>query len=199
MTMPNSSLAKLECLASIGLLAALASSATLAQQNVADTVVTNGKILTVDGNFRIVQALAIQDGRIVARGTSEEITRYAGSSTRIINVAGATVIPGLIDNHFHFTRGADTWHEQARFEGVGSRRDALAILAAKAASVPAGGWIMVQGGWTPRQFADAPGGFTLAELDGAAPKNLLFVQEGYAVVYANSLALRAVGLDPAEG
>jgi len=58
---------------------------------------------------------------------------------------------------------------------------------------------MVQGGWTPRQFADAPGGFTLAELDGVAPKNPLFVQEGYAVVYANSLALRAVGLDPAEG
>ena len=58
---------------------------------------------------------------------------------------------------------------------------------------------MAQGGWTPRQFADAPGGFTLAELDGVAPKNPLFVQEGYVVVYANSLALRAVGLDPAEG
>ena len=200
MNMPNGSLAKLKCLAaSIGLLAALASSATLAQQNVADTVVTNGKILTVDAGFRIVQALAIKDGRIVARGTNEEIARYAGSSTRIINVAGATVTPGLIDNHFHFTRGADTWHEQARFEGVGSRRDALAILAAKAASVPAGGWIMVQGGWTPRQFADAPGGFTLAELDGVAPKNPLFVQEGYSVVYANSLALKAVGLDPADG
>ena len=109
------------------------------------------------------------------------------------------MIPGLIDNHFHFTRGADTWHEQARFEGVGSRREALAILAAKASSVPAGGWIMVQGGWTPRQFADAPGGFTLAELDGVAPKNPLFVQEGYSVVYANSLALKAVGLNPADG
>ena len=58
---------------------------------------------------------------------------------------------------------------------------------------------MVQGGWTPRQFADAPGGFTLEELDGVAPKNPLFVQEGYSVVYANSLALKAVGLDPAGG
>src|SRR4029077_10795785 len=69
----------------------------------------------------------------------------------------------------------------------------------KAASLPAGGWIMVQGGWTPRQFADAPGGFTLAELDAVAPKNPLFVQEGYSVVYANSLALKAVGLSPADG
>jgi predicted amidohydrolase YtcJ len=182
----------------IGLLTALTIPAAFAQQNV-DTIITNGKILTVDANFRIVQGLAINDGRIVARGTSREIARYAGPRTRVIDVAGATVIPGLIDNHFHFTRGADTWHEQARFEGVSSRRDALAILAAKAASMPAGGWIMVQGGWTPRQFADAPGGFTLAELDRVAPKNPLFVQEGYSVVYANSLALKAVGLDPAEG
>ncbi len=69
---------KLKCLAaSIGVLAALAIIPLLAQQN-ADTVVTNGKILTVDAGFRIVQALAIKDGRIVARGTSEEIARYAG-------------------------------------------------------------------------------------------------------------------------
>ena len=58
---------------------------------------------------------------------------------------------------------------------------------------------MVQGGWSPQQFADAPGGFTLAELDGAAPRNPLFVQQGYSIVYANTLALRAVGLDPKDG
>ena len=183
-----------------GLLAALASPA-LAQQNV-DTVVTNGKILTVDAGFRIVQALAINDGRIVARGTREDIARYAGPRTRVIDVAGATVIPGLIDNHFHFTRGVDTWHQQSRFEGVDSRREALRILATKVAGLPPGDWVMVQGGWTPRQFADArggPTGFTLQELDGVAPNNPLFVQEGYSVVYANSLALKAVGLNPADG
>jgi predicted amidohydrolase YtcJ len=181
-----------------GLVAALAGAAALAQQNV-DTVITHGKILTVDEGFRTVEALAIDDGRIVASGTSAEIARYAGASTKTIDVAGATVIPGLIDNHFHLTRAAETWRNQARFEGVDSRREALAVLAAKAASLRAGEWIMVQGGWTPRQFADAPGGFTLAELDQAAPNNPLFVQEGYSQVYANSLALKAVGLDPADG
>jgi len=182
----------------VAVLAALASSGALAQRTV-DTIVTHGKILTVDAGFTVVEALAIDGGRIVARGTTAEMARYAGRNTKIIDVAGATVVPGLIDNHFHFTRGADTWHQQARFEGVSSRREALAILARKAAGLPAGGWIMVQGGWTPRQFADAPGGFTLAELDGAAPNNPLFVQEGYSVVYANSLALKAVGLNPADG
>jgi len=180
------------------LLALVTTSGALAQQ-AADTIVTRGKILTVDAAFRTVEALAITNGRIVATGSSAEIARYAGKNTKVIDVAGATVIPGLIDNHFHFTRGVETWHEQARFEGVDSRREALRILAAKATSLKPGHWIMVQGGWTPRQFADAPGGFTLAELDAAAPMNPLFVQEGYSVVYANSLALKAVGLNPAEG
>ena len=181
-----------------GIIAALTGAGVWAQQKV-DTVVTNGKILTVDADFRVVEALAINEGRIVARGTSAEMARYAGPNARIIDVKGATVIPGLIDNHFHFTRAVERWHQQARFEGVSSRHEALRILATKAASRKPGEWIMVQGGWTPRQFADAPGGFTLEELDGVAPKNPLFVQEGYNVVYANSLALKAVGLNPADG
>jgi len=185
-------------LASLAVLTVIASSAALAQSNV-DTIVTNGKILTVDAGFRIVQALAINDGRIVASGTREEVARYAGPKTQTIDVGGKTVIPGLIDNHFHLTRAVDTWHRQARFEGVDSHRKAIEILAAKAAAMAPGEWIFVQGGWTPRQFADAPGGFTLEELDRAAPRNPLFVQEGYSVVYANSLALKAVGLDPADG
>lgn len=182
-----------------GVLLALLISAGVRAQQTADTIVTHGKILTVDASFRTVEALAITNGRIVATGTSADIARYAGRNTRVIDVGGATVIPGLIDNHFHFTRAVDTWHEQARFEGVDSRREALRILAARAASLRPGDWIMVQGGWTPRQFADAPGGFTLDELDTAAPGNPLFVQEGYSVVYANSLALKAVGLNPADG
>lgn len=182
----------------LGLLAILTTAGALAQQP-ADTIVTHGKVLTVDSAFSIVEALAITNGRIVAAGTSTQIARYGGKNTKVIDVEGKTVIPGLIDNHFHFTRGVETWHEQARFEGVDTRREALRILAAKAASLKPGDWIMVQGGWTPRQFADAPGGFTLEELDSAAPKNPLFVQEGYATVYANSLALKAVGLNPADG
>ena len=184
-------------------LAVLTVRGALAQQpadiQAADTILSRGKILTVDAAFRSVESLAISNGRIVATGTNTDIARYTGKNTRVIDLAGATVIPGLIDNHFHFTRGVATWHQQARFEGIDSRREALQILSAKSASLKPGDWIMVQGGWTPRQFADAPGGFTLEELDRAAPKNPLFVQEGYSVVYANTLALKAVGLNPAEG
>jgi predicted amidohydrolase YtcJ len=138
-------------------------------------------------------------GGLVAALTSAEMARYAGAKTKTIDVAGATVVPGLIDNHMHFTRGVERWHTQVRFEGVDSRREALERLRAKAASLPPGAWVMVQGGWTPRQFKDWGEGFTLADLDAVAPKNPLFVQEGYGVVYANSLALKAVGLNPADG
>lgn len=182
----------------VGLFVACFSTAVFAQQNI-DTVLTNGKILTVDASFSVVEALAINDGQIIARGTNVEMTRFAGPDTQLIDAKGATVIPGLIDNHFHFTRAVERWHQQTRFEGVDTHREALNILAAKAASLAPGDWIMVQGGWTPKQFADAPGGFTLEELDRVAPVNPLFVQEGYSAVYANSLALQAVGLNPAEG
>ena len=65
----------------IGILSALTSGAALAQSNV-DTVVTNGKILTVDADFAVVEALAIDEGRIVARGTSADIARYAGPTRK---------------------------------------------------------------------------------------------------------------------
>ena len=183
----------------VPLLVALAPCGAVLAQPPADAVVTNGKILTVDAAFTTAEALAIDDGRIVAVGTSADLRRYVGADTQVIDVRGATVIPGLIDNHFHFARAVQRWHLQARLDGVDSRREALRILAAKAAASPAGQWVMVQGGWSPQQFVDAPGGFTLEELDAAAPDNPLFVQQGYAVVYANSRALTAVGLDPKDG
>jgi predicted amidohydrolase YtcJ len=170
-----------------------------AAQPAADVVLVGGKILTVDTDFSVVAALAIEDGRIVAVGTDDDVRRYVGAATEVIQLGGATVVPGLIDNHFHFARAVQRWHLQARLDGIDSRREALRILADKAAASPEGQWVMVQGGWSPQQFADAPGGFTLAELDAAAPRNPLFVQQGYSVVYANSLALRAVGLDPKDG
>jgi predicted amidohydrolase YtcJ len=122
---------------------------SLAVAQSADTLITHGKILTVDSRFRTVEALAIKDGRIIATGTSAQIARRAGKNTQVIDVAGATVILGLIDNHMHFTRAVERWHTQVRFEGVDSRREALRLLAAKAASLKPGDWIMVQGGCAP--------------------------------------------------
>ena len=128
----------------------------------------------------------------------EEVSRYAGAKTQVINVAGRTVIPGLIDNH-PSTCAADTWHRQARSKASTraekrSRFLRPRPLARRSATGSSGAGRLDTA--TVRRRA---GGFTLEELDQAAPRNPLFVQEGYSVVYANSLALKAVGLNPAEG
>jgi len=165
----------------------------------ADTVLLGGKVLTVDASFSIAQAIAIKGSRIIAVGDDAAVSSFIDESTRVIELQGKTVIPGLIDNHMHFIRAAQRWNLQARIDGVNSRKRALEIIAAKAASMQPGEWVMVQGGWRENQFADEPGGFTLEELDAAVPNNPLFLQITYQTVYANTLALEAVGVSPSEG
>src|SRR4029450_6281625 len=70
-----------------------------------DTILFNGKIITVDDQFSIAQAVAVRGARIVAVGTNQNITRLAGSNTQRIDLRGRSVIPGLIDNHAHFQEG----------------------------------------------------------------------------------------------
>ena len=70
-------------------------------QDVPDTVFVNGKVLTVNEDFSVVEALAVSGNKISALGTSEEISALAGVSTRVIDLDGKTLIPGLIDNHNH--------------------------------------------------------------------------------------------------
>ncbi len=173
--------------------------ATAAFAQTADHILVNGKIVTVDDQFRTTEAIAIRGERIVAVGANDEVRATAGSQTKVTDLAGKTVIPGLIDNHVHFTRALQQWHRQARIDGVRTRAEALEIIARKAASMPPGEWMMVQGGWSQGQFADRKGGFTLQELDAAAPKNPLYIQQTYRTVYANSQALEAAGLSPADG
>ena len=105
-------------------LALMLSAATpaAAQTPVADTILVNGKIVTVDDRFTVAEALAIRDRRIVAVGTNAEIGKLKGPQTRTIELAGRTVIPGLIDNHSHWIRAAE--HNELRFDGVTTRKRA---------------------------------------------------------------------------
>ena len=88
-------------------------------------------------------------------GDAESVEVLIGPSTRVIDLEGKTVIPGLIDNHMHFIRGVQNWHIQARIDGITSRAEALNIIAKKAASMAPGEWLTVQGGWSEVQFTDA--------------------------------------------
>ena len=159
-----------------------------AAANPPDTIFYNGKILTVDPQFSVAEAIAISDGRIVAVGSNAEILELTEGQTKQCDLEGHTVIPGLIDNHMHYMRGASRWRFEARIDGVTSRKKALNIISQRAKDIEPGQWVFVLGGWNEQQFSDAPGGFTTEELDAAAPNNPVFIQKSYSKAYMNSLA-----------
>jgi predicted amidohydrolase YtcJ len=160
----------------------------------ADLVLTNGKIVTVDERFTIAQAIAVKGERIVAVGTNQDISRLAGPNTRRIDLRGRAVIPGLIDNHMHLLRAATTWQLELRFDGIYTRKQAIEMIRARSAAVGAGQWVFNIGGWATAQFADEAKAFTREELDRIAPNNPVALQESYYQVFLNSRGLEAFGI-----
>jgi predicted amidohydrolase YtcJ len=171
---------------------ALISTAVFAAE-MADTILVGGKIVTVDDRFTIAQAVAIRGQRIVAVGANADIRKLAGGATKVIELRGRTVIPGLIDNHSHWIRAAE--HDELRFDGVTTRKEALALLSARVRAARPGEWIAVLGGWAEQQFTDDPRGFPLDELDRIAPNNPVVIQAVYIHSYLNSAALTAAKID----
>ena len=170
----------------------------------ADQILINGKIVTVDDRFTIAQALAIKGERIVAVGNNTEINKLKSATTRVIDLKGRTVIPGLIDNHAHYMRAAEYWNREVRLDGVTDHKHALELIAAKVRQSKPGEWVLALGGWSEEQFTDEKRGFTKAELDEVAPGNPVVMQLIYFRIYANSAALKALGVetkttDPTRG
>ena len=167
---------------------------SLAVRVPAEVVLTNGKILTVDKDFSIQEAVAITAGRLVAVGSDGEIRRWTGPHTRVINLGGRTVIPGLIDSHIHATLAGLSWDSELHWELTQSLAEGLRQIAAATKTKPAGTWIVVGGGWVPTQFAERrfP---TRADLDAVAPKHPVYVQYLRQGALLNTAALAVIGIN----
>src|SRR5215213_3264143 len=161
----------------VSLVAVLAGWPAAAGAQTAEKIFVNGKIVTVDDRFTIAQALAVRGQRIMAVGENGEIEKLRGPATEIIDLNGRTVIPGLIDNHSHWIRAAE--HNELRFDGVTTRKRAIALLTERVRAAKPGEWIAVLGGWSEEQFTDEERGFPLAELDAIAPNNPVVLQSVY--------------------
>jgi len=172
---------------------AIALAAAPAAAQAPDTILVNGKILTVDAQFSTREALAIRDGRIVAVGTSADIRKLAGRETRVIDVQGRTVIPGLIDSHLHAIRAAQTFSTEVNWIGASSLTEALGRISEAARTMKPGAWLIVAGGWNVQQFKEnrRP---TQAELVAAAPNNPVYVQLGYGWAMLTPLAYKALNI-----
>jgi predicted amidohydrolase YtcJ len=166
-----------------------------AQLPAPDLILSNGKIITVDERFTVAQAVAVRGDRIVAVGTTPEIARLAGSTTKKIDLKGKAVVPGLIDNHMHLLRAGATWTQELRWDGVESRKRAVESIRARAKAVGPGAWVYNIGGWAHQQFSDDPRPFTREELDEIAPANPVALQESYYQVFLNTRALQAFGIE----
>ena len=176
----------------LALLVAAAFTGTATAQN-ADTLVVNGKVITVDDKESVVEALAIRDGRIVATGTSAAMRKLAGPNTRTIDVQGRTVIPGLIDSHLHAIRAALSFSTEVNWIGARSIEEALGRIRKAAQTKPRGSWLIVAGGWNEQQFAERRRP-TQAELEAAAPENPVYVQLGYGWAVLTDDGLRALNI-----
>jgi len=152
--------------------------ATPAFAQTADTVLFNGKVVTVDREFSVREAIAIADGRVLATGTSAAMKKLAGNRPKMIDLGGRTVIPGLTDGHIHGIRAALTFGSEVNWIGVPSLKEALAKITEAAKAQAPGSWIVVAGGWTEEQFAEKRRP-TPQEIAQAAPNNPVYIQHLY--------------------
>lgn len=152
-----------------------------------DRILLGGNILTVDAAFGRAEAVAIRGERIVATGTSEEVRALAGPSTRIDDLAGRTVIPGLIDTHAHVEM-AGLLRFTVDFAGVSTMDEAVERVAAHARGLPAGGWVLGQM-WHPQSQLAEKRFPTRVDLDRAAPDHPVYLPVGhYALLNSRALA-----------
>ena len=173
----------------------------------ADMVLYNGKILTANtedpADFRVAQAISIYDGKFVVVGTNQEALATAGPKTHKIDLAGKTVIPGMIETHLHIHGMSVSHHMKGKSlsdtDGPlqGRREDVLEQIRSIAAAKKPGEWIVTAVRIITPGEARGGGGaggvgsavLTLAELDSAAPNNPVLIGGGYFPSQVNTKAI----------
>jgi predicted amidohydrolase YtcJ len=158
-----------------------------------DTVLINGKVVTVDERFSVQEAVAVQGSTIAAVGKTAEIRKLAGPKTRVIDLQGRTVIPGLIDSHLHGIRAGLSFTTEVNWIGASSVDDALGRIRQGSRNMKPGSWLIVAGGWNVNQFKEKRRP-TRAEVDAAAPNNPVYVQQGYGWAMMNAAAYKVLNI-----
>ncbi len=163
-------------------------------QPMADLILLNGKIVTVNDDFAIASALAVKGDEIIAVGSDREIEELAGDQTQVINLQGKTVVPGLIDAHAHPEQASlSEVHEE--IPDPHSINELLEWIRYQASIKKEGEWILhPKLFYTRMQDLRQP---TLAELDDAAPHNPVFLNGSYGGLI-NTAALKASGFTKKE-
>src|SRR5882672_10711409 len=154
-----------------------------------DLILINGKILTVDAKDSVAEAVAIANGKILSVGSTEEIRKRAGSSTRILDLHGLTATPGLIDAHGHFAQGGVDEVFHVVLSDAQNMNEVLSKIRERVSTLKSGEWL-VGSGWDEGKLTERR--YILAsDLDSITPNNpvwLMHTTGHYGV--ANSYALK---------
>jgi predicted amidohydrolase YtcJ len=180
------------------LLCALCASAVLffagcakKEQTQADLILHHGKVVTVDQNFSIREAIAVKDGKILRVGTEADVLKLKGPRTQVIDLGGKMVLPGLMDSHVHPGTAAITEfdHPVPTMESIA---DVLEYIRQRAEMVGEGKWVNVSQVFITRLKEQRYP--TREELDRVAPKNPVVFATG-PDASLNTLALKLSGID----
>jgi predicted amidohydrolase YtcJ len=147
-----------------------------------------------EAGFAEPTSVAVTLDRILGIGSNDEMLELAGPLTKIIDLDGRRVVPGLIDGHMHAVRAGANWDQELHWTDQTRLVDALQSIREAAAIAPRGTWIRVVGGWHPSQFEErrCP---TRQELDEAGGSSPVYVQSLYEEAVLNTSGLRATGFD----
>jgi len=161
----------------------------------ADLVLMNGKVITVDPQDSIVEAVAITEGKITRVGTDNEVQVLIDQNTQVVDLKGKTVTPGLIDSHCHIGGGyPEKYHLDLRPGKAESIADIVRLVAKKVEETPKGEWVLGFG-WYPAYWSERrlPNRF---DLDPVTPDNPVFLTDmsGW-YGWVNSYALKLSGVD----
>jgi len=167
--------------------------AVTAHAGEASLVLTNANVHTLDAQRPHASAICIAGERILRVGSDEEARACAGKKTRVVDLRGATVVPGWVDAHYHLSGVG--WREmRLNLEGAPSAAALATAVAERVARAEPDEWIVGRGWiethWQPAQFP------TRATIDAVSPRNPVILEraDGHASL-ANSVALKLAGID----
>ncbi len=177
----------------------------------ADLAIINGKVITVDKNFSIQQAVAVKDGKIVAVGSNNDIKAYIATGTTVLDLKGKPLLPGINESHMHasfFGASRPPLSLDLTYPTVQSIPDMVAALKQKVAEVEPGEWIRGFG-WdqsTLEECRNDPAKLPRKwDLDAVSPDHpVAFTDFSVHTLLVNSKALEIAGItkatpDPPSG
>lgn len=158
----------------------------------ADTVFLHGQVVTVDHDFTIAQALACKGDRLVAIGSDTQVQKLIGPHTQVIDLAGRTVLPGIVDAHNHMM-DMGLKLSQIALDEVTSIAQMVELARERARETPPGGWIVGQG-WNESFLAEGrmPNRY---DLDMVSTEHYVLLSRFYDIDAVNSLVLELAGID----